>query len=434
MRDYSIENAQERIHYSKTRKYFNEVVKSYYNGCYRSAIVMLYSIVITDILLKLDDLKDLHSDEEAKKILSKIDEIQKDKPTSAEWERKLIEWIGNNTNLVDNSELLNLRTLQQYRHLCSHPVHTSGFELYEPNKETSRALIVNSLDGILIKPPLLSTSILNDLLYDLSKNRDLDYSDEELMKHLNSKYLNKITLKTELSIIRALWKFVFKVENEECNANREINLKALKVILNINFKEHKQSLIEEEDYYSDFNEKYIREIIELLNEFPEIYDLLNDSGQIAIKKLIRKDADNEAMAWFINKDIKTHINQILDYQNDWNREYDDNSWVSSQTFNEIYNYAIEFIDINFALNFIVEMFGQSGNYSTADSRFDNLISDRLESFGKPELKLLVEKVNGNGQISGRRAAKTDNREIRDRIEEVYGTDTFNYGKYPMFYL
>ena len=38
------------IYFSKTREYFKEVLSSYANGNYRSAIVMLYSIAICDIL------------------------------------------------------------------------------------------------------------------------------------------------------------------------------------------------------------------------------------------------------------------------------------------------------------------------------------------------------------------------------------------------
>ena len=41
------------IYFSKTREYFKEVLSSYANGNYRSAIVMLYSIAICDILYKL---------------------------------------------------------------------------------------------------------------------------------------------------------------------------------------------------------------------------------------------------------------------------------------------------------------------------------------------------------------------------------------------
>ena len=213
MRDFSIESAQERIHYPKIKEYFEEVIKSYYSESYRSSIVILYSIVMTDLLLKLDELKDLHSDTQAKNILDKINEIKVDKPTSAEWEKTLIEWVGKNTNLIDNPELLNLRSLQQYRHLCAHPVHKNGFDLYRPNKETTRALIVNSLNDILTKPPLLHNSIIDDIINDISKIKSYDFKEDEMSVHLESKYLNKLADKTALKLIKTLWKFVFRLDN-----------------------------------------------------------------------------------------------------------------------------------------------------------------------------------------------------------------------------
>jgi hypothetical protein len=38
-RDFSIDLQTESIYSSKTKDYFNEVIKSYYNTCYRSAVV-----------------------------------------------------------------------------------------------------------------------------------------------------------------------------------------------------------------------------------------------------------------------------------------------------------------------------------------------------------------------------------------------------------
>ena len=38
------------IYFQKTREYFDEVLSSYANGNYRSAVVMLYSVAICDLL------------------------------------------------------------------------------------------------------------------------------------------------------------------------------------------------------------------------------------------------------------------------------------------------------------------------------------------------------------------------------------------------
>ena len=48
MNDFSIERATEKIVIPRTRRYFDEVYGCYSAGHYRSAVVMLWSVVITD--------------------------------------------------------------------------------------------------------------------------------------------------------------------------------------------------------------------------------------------------------------------------------------------------------------------------------------------------------------------------------------------------
>ena len=67
------------IYSPKTKRYFKEVSSSFHNGNYRSAIVMLYSTVIADLILKLQDLRDTSEDKKAETILSlklKVSELQ----------------------------------------------------------------------------------------------------------------------------------------------------------------------------------------------------------------------------------------------------------------------------------------------------------------------------------------------------------------------
>ena len=62
----------EKIYHQKTKEYFDEVISSYHNGNYRSAVVMLYTVVVCDLVFKLNDLKDIHNDQKAIKILQDL--------------------------------------------------------------------------------------------------------------------------------------------------------------------------------------------------------------------------------------------------------------------------------------------------------------------------------------------------------------------------
>ncbi|USK35828.1 hypothetical protein LIT25_11285 [Bacillus sp. F19] len=72
MIEYSIDRATEKIYNPKTREYFEEVLSSYSIGNYRSAIVMLYSVLIANLFYKLKELNERDEDPKAKNILEFI--------------------------------------------------------------------------------------------------------------------------------------------------------------------------------------------------------------------------------------------------------------------------------------------------------------------------------------------------------------------------
>jgi hypothetical protein len=122
MLEFSLENLSEKIHYGQTKDYFQEVLSSYHNGNYRSAVVMLWSVAVCDIVYKLQYLVDLYEDAVAKSILDELTTLQNHDSKSSSWELKLIEHTHEHTNLLDNSEYENLRYLQKQRHLSAHPI------------------------------------------------------------------------------------------------------------------------------------------------------------------------------------------------------------------------------------------------------------------------------------------------------------------------
>lgn len=427
MRDFSLDMHSEKIYSSKTREYFDEVMKSYYSESYRSAIVMLYSIVIADLVYKIEELKELYSDNNAIEILEEITDLQKRNPNSPDWETKLVELIKEKTNLLEPADYLHLTTLQKHRHLCAHPVLTQNFELYRPNRETTRAHIRNMLEGILVKPPLLSRKIFEDILDNLNSVKTIIYNDVQLEKHLKAKYLDKINSKTLKHIFRSLWKITFKVKNAQCDENRDINLRALNIILKNNYQILFELISAEKDYYSDITVDHLFVFISLLNQFPEIFDNLNESSKILTSNTIESDADFDTFAIFLTKDIEKHIEKVLDIN--WDSGYE-KTHITTQTILEVFNYALNDSKRDLAFDFLIKMFGKSNQYETADNRFDNLIRPYITDFSKKELRLLVKEINSNSQICDRRKARQTNHLIKQRIDDVY--DKFDFAKYVNF--
>ncbi|MCU1289244.1 MAG: uncharacterized protein JWN60_1473, partial [Acidobacteria bacterium] len=122
MIDYSIESSFERIDNSQTKQYFQEVLSSYQTGNYRSAVVMLWSVIICDLIYKLQYLRDVDNDSVAKDILTETETKQKANPNSPDWEIHLLKSVKDKTELLDTSDFTNLNSIQQIRHLSAHPV------------------------------------------------------------------------------------------------------------------------------------------------------------------------------------------------------------------------------------------------------------------------------------------------------------------------
>lgn len=425
MRDFSIDLNHEKIYSNKTREYFNDVIKAYYNESYRSAIVILYSITIADLVFKLVELKEIYNDSNAIEILGEIEKMQISNPSASEWEKKTFKSVLEKTNLLEISDYNNIKNLQELRHLCAHPVLSQNYELYSPNKETTRAYIRNILEGLLTKPPMLSRKIFDDLLEDLALVKNIFYNDLELEKHLKSKFFDKLNEATILKIFKSLWKISFKIENSTCDKNREINIRTLNILLKNYYSSIIRAIANDKDSFSDINTSLINNIIDIFNKYHAIFNELNDSVKLLITNIIKKDADMRSYAIFLSESSEKHISMVQKIG--WNSGYD-NYQIKSKTLDYLYQYLVAEGNKDIANDFVIEIYGNSDQYEVADSRFDNLIQKNLQYFTKENFKKLLKLSNANSQIYDRRKASSSfniiKREIINRID-----DNFDFTKY-----
>ena len=252
MTDYSIELTSERIYDSRTKKYFEEVIKGYAHGNYRSATVMLWTVVICDLLYKLQHLKEINEDKVAGDILNEIEKKQENDRKQSEWETYLVEEVNKRTSLLELPDYENILTLKTHRNLSAHPSLKSDDVLYEPHREMVRSDIRSMLEGILIKPPILSKKITDELLNNLCTVKEMFPEDQKLKRYLDAKYFNKLNNDVESAIFKVLWKLIFRLSNGDCENNREITYRAFKILC------ERMSKIEEiinhsKDYYSNIS-------------------------------------------------------------------------------------------------------------------------------------------------------------------------------------
>lgn len=429
MNEFSLEKIAEKIHYGKSKEYFSEVLSSYHNNNLRSAVVMLWSVAVCDIVFKLQNLVDLYSDAQAKLILEQSTSLQQSDPKSSQWEMKLVDDTFKNTNLLDTAEHENLRYLQKQRHLSAHPVLDQNRALHTPNKETVRSLIRNTLEGVLLKPPFYTQKIFGELLEDIAENSSALNSKEKVKKYIESRYLNRLSPKVEMSIFRSLWKIVFKLDNEDCEKNRLINLQAIEVIGVRNKSLLQSEITGEIDFYSNIasNGSPLSFLVFFLAKNRSLYELLNEDAKLKIQHCIETDRVGKTLGWFTKNSLEEHFNNVVEWiEGDDYPSFDEGQW------NELLEISDSEEWQQFFCKIVSSYYGASGSFNAADSRF-KLILQFLKLFDDASLIFLLEKIEANNQTYWRGNAMSDHPKIKEKIIQKIG-EHFNFEDYPHFNL
>lgn len=165
---------------------------------------MLWTVVVCDLVYKLQTLRDMHGDAGAKSLLTDVEAKQKANPTSHDWEVYLLDEVFSRTNLLEPGEHVQLQGLQKLRHLSAHPVLTGTDLLFHPTKEAVRAQIRTALEAVLLKPPLFSKRIVTALVMDVATNKALLISKSTLKSFLDARYFPNMAAPVELELFRAL--------------------------------------------------------------------------------------------------------------------------------------------------------------------------------------------------------------------------------------
>lgn len=427
MSDYSIELAAERIVDPRTKRYFAEVYGNYMIGHYRSAVVMLWSVVVTDILFKLDQLEHAYSDTVAKSILAEIGELRKNNPKSPEWEGELVSKVASRSDLLDPAELSFLQSLQAHRHLSAHPVMTSSDALFSPNKETARAHIRNVLDGVLTKPPIMSRKVFDTFIEDVEQVANLGLGQNELSKYLEAKYFRHFSSATFAHIFKSLWRVSFKSTDARCEANRAVNAQTLEVV----YAKHRTELVNvitaEREWFSDvaFVDSTLRVMTGFFRTYYEVFSLLTDAVKTPIQKYADLSLDNFAGCWFVSENPDSHMDEVI-------RRIDEQEVLSGDAYIELCSSLSTFDAIKKVYLAGIRLYCQSGSFDTADNRFQEVIKPCVQGYSKEHFEALLGGCETcyNGQAVNRGRATRDHRELKMALDERF--PEIDLDQYPAF--
>jgi hypothetical protein len=425
--EYSIEQRATQIFDTRTKDYFSEVLSCYAAGNYRSAVVMLWSVAVCDLLFKLQNLVDLYGDEKAKAILADIGKLQEDNERSPIWETKLVEFVAAQTQLLDVAEQENLLHLQRQRHLAAHPVVTASFQLHRPNRDTARALIRNTLDGLLTKAPILSKRIVNELVDDLEQASGILIDDKKLKAYLESKYFNRFNPEVEKAVFKALWKFVFRSTDEKCEKNRLINYSALRFLFLRNPLQFQTLVESEKDYFSVIATIGAPAVllIHFLSRQPDLYLLLADHAKALVQHAAESDASTRCLAWFICNDLAEHALKLGDWiARNGSQEIDRDTWDSIAEISDSTEWSKQIIRLS------NRYYAASRNYEAADRRFSEVVRPHLARYEIDDCVELIEGIERNTQTWERGRARADHSEVRARA--IQFSPAFDLTRYTIF--
>jgi hypothetical protein len=427
MSDFSIEMTAEKIIDARTRKYFDEVLQCYNTGCFRSAVVMLWSVVVCDLLFKLDQLATAYGDSIAKTILKDIEKLRAQNPKSPDWEWALVEEIAKKTQLLELADHVNLKTLQEHRHLSAHPVLTSVEVLFTPSRELIRSHIRSTLEGVLTKPAMFSKKVFDALTEDLEANEAVLPDQQSLRRYLEAKYFPHFVPHIENAVFRSLWRLTFKSTDARCEKARNILYRAICILYERRPAEIRNLIESERAYFSELHLSGapLSLVWEFLGKYPQVFNALSDAAKTPLVVYANSSLSNFGTAWFMSPTVEQHLETIL------NRVTTQQQFMSGEVFTRICQTAGDAGCLAKALDIGIAHYIGSISFASADTNFQIMVKPHLSNFNAQQLIRLLGGIEANGQTHGRWRAKRDHKKVKEAVDAVLGAE-FDAIQFPNF--
>ncbi len=399
----------------RTRSFFEEIVRGYSVRNYRSVLPALWSVVVTDLLFKLQHAATVFGDAVAASILKDLDTEWKKHPNSPLWEEGLLKTIQERTSLFDPGDYDGLSHLQKQRHLCAHPVLSAAEVLFTPTREEVLAHIRRALEAVLTKPAMLSTKMFDSFMADLDSLGETLKKENEIKRFIEAKYLPVLRPAAENVIVRSLWRVTFRAEGEQPERNRNMNRLVLNVFFGRRANELGDYIAHHRDYFSDVApavDDRMTQLVWFLADHPRVASKLSDSLMVRIDASTKHDHDVHLLSWFRGPSMKDHLNacKTLAGSPEFN--------PTGRAFKRLCRLASELGVEGDAIDIGIELYGHASSFNSADLRFDAMIEPYIDKMTPQQFVTLFERIEKNSQVYGRRAAKADHRKLVSAAKKV----------------
>ena len=405
---FDIEEALLQVKSKKTQKYLKEVLSTYFNGEYRSCIVMLYATTHIDALEKIKIMAEVYQNDKAEKFLEDYENKRKSGEHYSNLERDIKDYTEK-SGLINDVEKKQWEHLKDYRDYCAHPVVSQDYELISPNSEQVRMHIRNMFEALFLKDAILT----DDKIFDEFLQKTESFYDrnglDELKEYVNKRYINKLSIKAKKKFVKNLWKFTFYIDNEECNKYREIALYALSWIIKsdktqllsyikedvsyfngkINFQEVN---VKKDEINVDFRDNRTLSLLLFLYSFPEVYGMLSPDNQTEIKSISKKNINLILISPYLYDSREAHADELI-------KELKGiNFCLITSLANDLFNQAYKNFDYTYNRVLIYYFFNcqcsplWSPDYDFINATYKKLISIALPHFEKSQLEDFLQNI------------------------------------------
>lgn len=422
MRIPAIEELKSCISDPRTKQAMDEVLSCYYSNNLRSAVVMLYATVVSDLFYKLYDLKEYYNHTGAQQIVEEYQQKKTENHKDTSWETYIPKKCEEMKIILSSQDLVHFEALQKERHLCAHPIITDDINLYQPNSSTVQGLIIDMMRGILCRPAFLTKELIPSILNIIGKRLAAGGDSIEIAQDVWTQKLQYITQEKDIcTIFRDLWKLAFLDKDDEDKTRRETIFNLLGIIYEKNetciqqqIKQDGKSLIEKTNVnviadkgfhsYIQYNTPLYQFVL-FLNHYPSIFTYFPEELQNSINKNIAKSKNIQDITFFDvphDQIVQTAQERI-------------EQGASTYALMAIIDYVkATQLEADFR-EFLIEAYIGAISFDNADLCF-RYMEPYIKSFSVEQLIEIMKGSNENSQLYNRRDAARSNKIVLSEIK------------------
>lgn len=408
-----------------SRNYFKEIIQSYYSQNYRATIVLLYSFVIYDLFIKLQNMSN-EGDKKAAKKLAEINTMIADDEKYSKVENEVIQFFKDNCQLYFDKFIEDIEYLKNCRNKCAH-LKVNDNTLYVPSDYHARMLICSMYDHILsVKAPfimdLFSIARVDVERYAESISRiPHNGLDEAIKKTIVDKYLKRMTYDSLKKSYKTFVRLLFVSDSENCIKNA-CGLYAFTFIMtDYSIKNGYTTLFTEEvilDVFSKINVDLLKDnsvrinaLISIITTYPTVMDIIRENEEVfeyVVKRVLTKPYGLKYYRTFYPREVKS----VYSY-------FKENSSVQDSEYSEMLYETVKVcddFDLAEFVTILVKSIPTFKGFSAAD-RFMNFFKDHLTELNVSDIKEVLKIYQRNSQCTNRARHVEDVSEIRKYVEE-----------------